>query len=115
MLGIGFDFLTRDREADQNFPVHGSLAATLAPDSQTDTAADLLSQLSSHAQGAQLLYASVLELPAPVSKSSLYQRGKALKTTLPALPKKVPAKHHAFVTALGQMLGKLSMSEPPAQ
>lgn len=71
-------------------------------------AAGLISLLKQHEHGAQLLYAAILQPPLPLS--SMYRRGKAPKTKLPAIPRRIPVKHHAFVTALGQLLGRSLLS-----
>ena len=67
----------------------------------------MLVQLGENVKGAQVLYRVILQHQQPgVSAGSMYQRGKAQKQApLPPPPRQIPRKHHAFVTALGQVLG----------
>lgn len=53
-----------------------------------------------------MLYAAILEHKANAGTAGLYQRGRLQKqAALPAAPRHIPTKHHAFVTALGQTIG----------
>ena len=68
----------------------------------------MLVRLGAEMKGAQVLYTAILQQQQEASSAaSIYQRGKAQKQApLPPPPTQIPHKHHAFVTALGQVLGK---------
>ncbi|KAL3137379.1 hypothetical protein ABBQ32_006906 [Trebouxia sp. C0010 RCD-2024] len=71
---------------------------------------NMLVRLGEDVKGAQVLYTVILQQRAAgssSSSSSIYQRGKAQKQApLPPPPRQIPRKHHVFVTALGQVLGR---------
>ena len=68
--------------------------------------AGILSQLAAESNGAQVLYAAILQQKADSGSAGMYQRGRLHKQApLPPPPRRIPPKHHAFVTALGQVIG----------
>ncbi len=68
--------------------------------------AGILSQLAAASDGAQVLYAAIVHHKVVSSSAGLYQRGRPQKQApLPVPPSQIPPKHHAFVTALGQLIG----------
>lgn len=68
--------------------------------------AGILSQLAGEPNGAQVLYAAILQQKPDSGSAGMYQRGRLQKQApLPSPPRSVPPKHHAFVTALGQVIG----------
>ncbi len=68
--------------------------------------AGILSQLAGEPDGAQVLYAAILQQKPDSGSAGMYQRGR-LQKQAPLLPppRRIPTKHHAFVTALGQVIG----------
>lgn len=69
----------------------------------------MLVRLGKDVKGAQVLYAVILQQQEGSSAASMYQKGKAQKrAALPSPPRQIPCKHHAFVAALGQVLGSPS-------
>ncbi len=68
--------------------------------------AGILSQLAGEPDGAQVLYAAILQQKPDSGSAGMYQRGRLQKQApLPPPPRRMPSKHHAFVTALGQVIG----------
>ncbi len=68
--------------------------------------AGILSQLAGEPDGAQVLYAAILQQKPDSGSAGMYQRGRLQKQApLPPPPRRIPPKHHAFVTALGQVIG----------
>ena len=68
--------------------------------------AGILSQLAARPDGAKVLYAAITQHKADSGNAGMYQRGKPQKQApLPPAPSQIPSKHHAFVTALGQVIG----------
>ena len=68
--------------------------------------AGILSQLAGEPNGAQVLYAAILQQRNDSGSAGMYQRGR-LQKQAPLLPppRRIPPKHHAFLTALGQVIG----------